>query len=287
MKIHLVSSTPNPKKAIAAAFLNMGIGKDTTELEQITDAEAKDALVEIFKSHLDAPLEFATFNLFWEDIPLFLRAQLVRHRVGWGFAERSLRFYDANLRNPVEEYDWEAMPTITDKPFNNEIFGGRPIKEVVKAEMERQMFLYSKLIEEGIDQQEARNVIGVWYPTAMQTTCSYRALRTMLADRLSSQAHPFWQKAAKEIKRLITEIDQELGDGLIDSCELHGRCVWNSRFDRDCDSCIARGRKKAHIHIWDRATSFGANTQCDCGVIKPFGLLNSTSNSSDSSGEKK
>lgn len=273
MKIHLVTSTPNPKKAIAAAFLNMGIGMDTTNLDQITDVQAEDAIKEIFKSHLDAPLEFASFNFFWEDIPLFLRAQLVRHRVGWGFAERSLRFYDANLRNPADEYDWDAMPTVTDKKFKNEIFAGRGVKEVVEEEMKRQMFLYSKLIEEGVDQQEARNIIGVWYPTAMQTTCSYRALRTMLADRLSSQAHPFWQKAAKEIKKLVTEIDQQLGDGLIDSCELYGKCVWNSRFDRDCDSCIARGLKEKHEHIWSRDTSFGEKTQCDCGIMKPFGLL--------------
>lgn len=273
MKITLVTSTPNPKKAIAAAFLNMGIGRDIRKLDDISEEEAQDALKEIFKSHLDAPLEFASFNLFWEDLPIFMRAQLVRHRVGWGYAERSMRFYDANLRNPAEDYDWQAMPTITDRALQNPIFAGKTLKDIAQQEMERQMFLYSKLLEENVDQQDARNMIGVWYPTAMQTTCTYRALRGMLADRLSSQAHPFWQKAAHEIKMLVSEIDQDLGLGLIDSCELHGRCVWNSRFDRDCESCIKRGLKTPHEHVWSRDTSFGEKTQCDCGVLKPFGLL--------------
>jgi flavin-dependent thymidylate synthase len=275
MKITLVTSTPSPKKAIAAAFLNMGIGRDIKYLEKdITDKEAEDAFKEIISSHLDAPLEFANFNLFWEDIPLFLRAQLVRHRVGWGFAERSMRFYDANLKSPVKEYDWIAMPTVTkekdgsDKIGKKSILKGQTIQSVVEKEMERQLSLYSLLLEEGVDQQEARNIIGVWYPTSMQTTCSFRALRNMLADRLSSQAHPFWQKAAREIKEIITNIDKQMGDSLIDSCEMAGRCVWNSRFDRDCDACIARGKKKAHIHIWNRTTSFGPNTQCDCGIMK-------------------
>lgn len=268
MRIHLVTSTPNPKKAIAAAFLNMGIGKDTKNLDQITDAQAEDALKEIFKSHLDAPLEYATFNLFWEDIPLFLRAQLVRHRVGWGFAERSLRFYDANLRNPIEDYDWSALPTVKDEPAKNPILGKQHVRDIVELEMKRQMELYSLLLQEGVDQQDARNVIGVWYPTAMQTVCSYRALRSMLADRLSSQAHPFWQKAAKEIKKIITEIDPQLGAGLIDSCEMYGRCVWRSKYDRDCASCIARGTQKKHEHVWDRDTTFGPNTQCNCGEMK-------------------
>lgn len=269
MKIKLVTHTPNPKKAIAAAFLNMGIGRDIQDLEKdITEDEAKDALKEIFKSHLDAPLEFCSFNLFWQDIPLFLRAQLVRHRVGWGFAERSMRFYDANLKSPVDDYDWDAMPTVTDKPFSHEWFNNRKIRDVVADEMKRQLFLYGKLLEEGVDQQEARNVIGVWYPTSMQTTCTYRALRGMLADRLSSQAHPFWRKAAQQIKQLVTEVDQQLGDGLIDSCEMAGRCVWRSKFDRDCTSCIKRGWEKPHEHQWILKTSFGENQQCPCGAMR-------------------
>jgi flavin-dependent thymidylate synthase len=274
MKISLVSFTPNPEKAIAAAFLNMGIGKDTDDLETISDAQAQDALTEIFKSHLDAPLEFCSFNLFWEDIPIFLRAQLVRHRVGWGFAERSLRFFDANLRNPVEGYDWDAMPTIKGKVGqpNGKLFG-QDLQALVEREMKRQMELYSLLLEEGVEQQDARNVIGVWYPTAMQTTCTFRALRGMLADRLSSQAHPFWRKAAFQIKSIITGVSPTLGNALIDSCQIAGRCVWNSRFDRDCDACIERGRKVAHTHIWDRVTTFGKDTQCDCGVMKPMNLL--------------
>jgi thymidylate synthase ThyX len=205
---------------------------------------------------------------------LFLRAQLVRHRVGWGFAERSLRFYDANLRNPVENYDWDARPTIKGKfaPQGDPMYGA-DIQNIVEREMRRQMTLYSDLIKVGVDQQDARNVIGVWYPTAMQTTCTYRALRGMLADRLSSQAHPFWQKAAKEIKQIVTGVSKQLGDALVDSCQIAGRCVWNSKYDRDCDACIERGNKKAHIHTWSRHTTHGDNTQCDCGVMKPLNQI--------------
>jgi|TARA_R100000501_G_C2627592_1_gene121540 flavin-dependent thymidylate synthase len=268
MKIHLVTHTPEPLKAIAIPFLNMGIGRDIKSFDDITQEEARDALKEIFKSHLDAPTEFATFNLFWEDIPIFMRAQLVRHRVGWGFAERSLRFYDANIRDPIKDYDFDSMPTIKSAKGKQTVLKDQNLEEVVEKEMERQMMLYSLLLKEGIDQQDARNIIGVWYPTAMQTTCSYRALRTMLSDRLSSQAHPFWQSAAKQIKKLITEVDKDLGDGLIDSCEMYGRCVWKSKYDRDCDSCIKRGTEKAHEHIFDRETSFGENTQCSCGTMK-------------------
>ncbi len=283
MKVHLITNTPEPLKAIAIPFLNMGIGRDIRSFKDISQDEAQDALKEIFKSHLDAPLEFASFNFFLEDIPLFLRAQLVRHRSGFVYAERSLRFYDANLNNPVDDYDFTlGMPTVTDRELKNPIFGGNNIKSVVEAEMKRQMFLYSKMLEENVDQQDARNVIGVWFPTDMQIACNYRALRTALADRLSSQAHPLWQFVAHEIKMLVSEVSPELGAGLIDSCELYGKCVWGSRFDRDCDGCIKRGLKKPHEHIWSRDTSFGQKTQCDCGILKPFGLLEDKSSDNGS-----
>jgi hypothetical protein len=266
-----VTHTPDPAKAIAAAFWNTGIGHDVKSLSEISDEKAADALSEMFKSHLDGALEFASFNFFWEDIPIFMRAHLVRHRVGWGFAERSLRYYDAAMEDEVVNYDWGAMPNLPDAPApGRTILGGQSLRGMMAGEMKRQVQFYDLLLKEGVDQQDARNVIGVWYPTNMQTTCTYRALRTMLASRLTSQAHPFWQKAAREIKALVTEVSPVLGAGLVDVCQIAGRCVWHSRFDRDCDDCIKRGMATAHEHNWTRTTSRGAFTQCDCGVMKPL-----------------
>jgi len=268
MKTYLVTHTPQPLKSIAIPFLNMGIGRDARSLDDVTMEEARDALKEIFKSHLDGPTEFASFNFFFEDMPIFLRAQLVRHRVGFGYAERSLRFFDANLRKKaVEEYDWAAMPTIDDKVTKNPVFGGATRRQIMENEMNRQLDLYSLLLEEGVDQQDARNLIGVFYPTAMQITCTYRGLRAMLADRLSSQAHPLWQQTAKQIKELVTAVSQELGDGLISGCEMDGKCRWMSKYDRGCPECVARGVRGEHVHKFDRETTMGKNTQCSCGEM--------------------
>lgn len=274
MKIHLISYTNQPEKAIAAPMMNMGIGKDITNLDQITEEEAKGYLNEILISNLPEPLTFASFNFFWQDIPLFLRAQLVRHHMGWSFAERSLRFYDANLNSPIDNYDWDAMPVLSKLESKNEApFFGTPLKEVAKLEMDRQMKLYTELLKQGVDQQDARNIIGVWFPTDLQTTCTYYALRHMVSKRISSQAHPLWQKAAQEIKAEVTKVSPILGEALVDACKIAGKCVWNSRLDRDCGDCISRGNKKIHEHEWTQTTSFGENTQCSCGVLKPLNLL--------------
>ena len=211
MKIHLISHTKEPLKSIACAILNIGIGKDIRSIDDITYKEAKEAFADTCKSFLTSPLEFASFNFFWEDIPLFLRSELERARVGWSYAERSMRFYKANARNPVEKIDWKYFPSIkTDRQ-----------KALFIKECKREMELYEHLRSEEIEIQEARCVIGSWYGTALQTLTSYRALRDTMALRLSSQAHAGWQDAAGQIKELVTKVDKVLGDSLVDICTIN------------------------------------------------------------------
>ena len=278
MKIHLISYTSNPERSIAAPMMNMGIGKDITDLNQISDDEVKEYVGEILKSNLPEPLTFASFNFFWQDIPLFLRAQLVRHHIGWSFAERSMRFYDANMDDPINSVDWNGLPTIKDKMGTGKSsdynpLSGANLQEVVDKEMKRQLELYKLLIKAGADQQDARNIVGVWYPTNIQTTCTFYALRHMISKRIGSQAHPLWQEAAKQIKALVMQVSPVLGESLVDACSIAGRCVWKSKLDRDCADCIARGTEKAHEHKWTRDTTFGEKTQCDCGSLKPMNLI--------------
>lgn len=267
MKIYLISYTQNPEKAIAASMINMGIGKDITNLDEVSDEMVKEYLNEVLISNLPEPLTFASFNFFWQDIPIFLRAQLVRHHIGWSFAERSMRFYDANLDNPLNSIDWEQGLPSVNEDSKKELFD-KNSKEIIKFEMSRQLDLYSMLIKSGVDQQDARNIIGVWYPTNIQTTCTYYALRHMISKRIGSQAHPLWQDAAKQIKALVTQVSPVLGESLVDACTIAGRCLWKSKLDRDCADCIKRGIEKSHTHIWNRHTSFGENTQCSCGIMK-------------------
>jgi flavin-dependent thymidylate synthase len=270
MKIYLVGHTTNPLKSIAIPMMNMGIGKAISNPDDISDADAEGYFNEVIKSYLPEPMTFTSFNFLWKDVPIFMLRQLIRSHIGWSFAERSLRFWDPNLKEPVEEYDWKAMPIIASKNSNQEApFQGIPLKEIVSKEMLRQMELYKLLVENGSDQQDARNILGVWFPTDIQTTCTYYALRHLISKRLSSQAHEMWQDAAKQIKALVTEVSKPLGDALVTACEIENRCVWRSRLDRDCKECIERGMAKKHEHEYTETTSWGIESQCKCGVLRP------------------
>ena len=257
MKIHLITHTKDPLKAIAAGILNIGIGKDIRSLDDITQEEAEKAFKDTTKSWLTSPLEYASFNFFWEDIPLFMRTELERARVGWSYCERSLRFYQAGERDPVEKIDWDMFPSVkTDEQ-----------KEAFKKMAENDMITYENFKAIGMDTQEARNAIGVWFGTALQTACNYRALRDTMAVRLSSQAHPAWQKAAKMIKALVTEVEPLLGEGLVDTCQIQGRCVWHSKLDRPCQNCMDRGQfEHNHEHNFNLQTK-NNGLQCSCGML--------------------
>lgn len=248
MKIYLVSHTNEPLKSIAAAILNIGIGRDIKTLNDITREEAIVAFQDTVKSFLDSPLEFASFNFFWEDIPLFLRSELERARVGWSYAERSLRFYKAGLRDPVNRIDWDMFPGIQNANDRNLFL------DIIQNQMDD----YQNLQDLGFHTQEARNVIGPWFGTALQTSSTYRALRNTMALRLSSQAHSAWQKAANQIKELVTQVEPVLGEALTNVCDIQQRCVWQSKLDRPCEDCIKAGRGVNHIHDF-------SNGQCTCG----------------------
>src|SRR3990167_2314876 len=257
MRIHLISHTNSPLKSIAAGILNIGIGKDIRSLDDITQEEAERAFKDTTKSWLTSPLEYASFNFFWEDIPLFMRTELERARVGWSYCERSLRFYQAGERDPVEKIDWDMFPSVRTEEQ----------RQAFKAMAQSNMDDYERLKSLGLETQEARNAIGVWFGTALQTSCNYRALRDTMAVRLSSQAHPSWQKAAKMIKELVTSVEPLLGEGLVDTCQIQKRCVWHSKLDRPCQNCMDRGKsERNHEHKFDLETK-SSGYQCSCGML--------------------
>lgn len=258
MKIHLISYTNEPLKAIAAGILNIGIGKSITDLNQITREEAVKAFEDTTKSWLTSPLEYASFNFFWEDLPLFMRTELERARVGWSYCERSLRFYQADQMDPVDKIDFDMFPSIkTDEQKSAFIKMARDQMDWYKGSQDIGKF----------ETQDARNVIGSWFGTALQTSCNYRALRDTMAVRLSSQAHPAWQKAARMIKDHVTAIDPVLGAGLVDTCQIQKRCVWHSKLDRPCQNCIDRGMSENnHKHDFNLETK-SSGMQCSCGVL--------------------
>lgn len=254
--LHLLSHTNEPLKAIAAAIENIGIGSDTTNLDDMTYEAAKDKVADTVKSYLSSPLEYASFNFFVQNVPIFIIREWVRARIGWSYAERSLRFFQLD-ETILEKIDRRFYPSLDDDQWVRFL-----------AICRQEIGFYLELKERyGFETQEARNVLGVWVPTQLQVAGNYRAIRDTMGLRLSSQAHPGWQLVAGEIKKRITEVDQFLGENITDICGIQGRCVWHSRLDRPCDDCMRRGREPNHSHSFTLQTKAGTK-QCSCGQLE-------------------
>jgi thymidylate synthase ThyX len=223
-----------PVQAIAAAHLSIGTGKGVHSLLDLTretdngpSEEAIVAFKDACKGFLSSALEFATFNFFWKDVPIFLLRELYRSRFV-SPAERSLRFatIDAGM---VERFPMDYAPSILPE-----------WQEEYQNDLAMQALAYHKWLERGATPQDARNLLGVWTLTHTTTAISYRALRDILAVRQTSQAHPAWQDAVKQIKSLVRVIHPVLSEELRDICDIQGRCVWQSRLDRPCSACEMR-----------------------------------------------
>ena len=254
MKIYLQAYTYMPVHAIAAAALSVGTGKGVRLLgAELTDRDAVAAFLDTCRGHLSSVLEFASFNFFWEDVPIFLLRELVRHRVGCSYAEQSLRFAVMDAAR-IERFPDTYAPSIEEGSGAHILF---------KDALVQQIATYQNLLALGVTVQDARTVLGVWVPTHITTAFTYRALRDILSLRQTSQAHPAWQDAVTQIKALMADVHPVLAEELRDVCALTGRCVWQSKLDRPCSACAARGMDPNHVHAW---TKFHDGWYyCSCG----------------------
>jgi len=254
MRIDLQTCTEKPLHAIAAAALSIGRGQGARDVRDISDEDAVAAFKDACKGALSSVLEFATFNFFWQDVPIFLLRELYRSRFV-SPAEQSLRFTALDV-DIVDRFDMRYAPSV------GENVGA--YHELLKM----QVMQYKLLLEQGVSVQDARNVLGVWVPTHTTTIISYRALRDILSVRQTSQAHPAWQDAVAQIKALVGAVHSVLAEELRDICDISGRCVWQSKLDRPCSACEARGRVANHVH--DYVLMGDGWAYCECGERKPI-----------------
>jgi flavin-dependent thymidylate synthase len=234
-KVHLVSATPDPLGAIAAAC-RMYEGKPTYSLGEISDDERRKAWEQVQATHLKAPLEFVDLHFFIEGVTRAFTHQMVRQRTAV-YAQESLRFaVKADMSESVG-----LPPSIASSKDGREKFFGtvNKIQEV-----------YNWLIANGFPAEDARALL----PHATTTRLNYKTnLRNLLehaGNRLCTQAQFEWRIVFIGIVQAINE--HGLPDSLAMSdthwqwrhisesgvfkpvCFQVGHCPFNASFDRGC-----------------------------------------------------
>ena len=182
MTIELLASTPNPELTIAHAASTCYDSKPK-ELEP-----ARKMIKAIIKSGHESCVEHASATFVLDGISRVVTHELVRHRIGFSYSQRSQRY--VNEHNPSY-----IIP--------EEIAGSPKALEVFQEAMNAAWAAYSKLQAVGMRNEIARYVLPNACTTKITVTANFRAWRNFLKLRCSKRAQP-------EIRELAYKLLDEL-----------------------------------------------------------------------------
>lgn len=167
IKVNILASTPNPEETIArcASTCYDSVPKELDKARKMIKA--------IIKSGHESCIEHASVTFEIDGISRVVTHELVRHRIGFSYSQRSQRY--VNESNP--EY---VIP--------QEIQDNKEALVLFTQAMDYAWFAYKKLQEKGLKNEMARYVLPNACQTKICVTANFRALRNFLKLRLSKRA---------------------------------------------------------------------------------------------------
>lgn len=167
MTINLITHTPNPEVVIAkcASTCYNSVPKELEKARKMISA--------IIKSGHESCIEHATATFEIDGVSRVLTHELVRHRIGFSYSQRSQRYVD------------ESQPSYVTP---EEIAENPKALEIYKDFMDASWNTYSKLQSLGLRNEYARYVLPNACKTKICVTADFRAWRNFLKLRLSKRA---------------------------------------------------------------------------------------------------
>jgi flavin-dependent thymidylate synthase len=187
-EVFLISATPNPLGAIAAAC-RMYEGKVTRNLSEINYEEMLHYWEQVQKTHLKAPLEFVDLHFLVEGVTRAFTHQMVRQRTAV-YAQESMRF--------------AVKDEIAARPGPS-IAGDRKARELWEHHMEKTWETYNAMIANGVPAEDARGVLPHDTLTRLHYKTNLRNLLEHAGNRLCTQAQFEWRSVFIEIVKAIED----------------------------------------------------------------------------------
>ncbi|MGI6065952.1 MAG: FAD-dependent thymidylate synthase [Bacillota bacterium] len=188
MKVSLIKYTSEPEKLIAAAarlcYSPMGAEKI---LEDFKEGEAEDFLGKLVELGHLSPVEHVSFTFAIEGVSRVLSHQLVRHRIGVSYSQKSQRYVKES------QFEYIIPPTIADNPKAKEVFEGK-MAQIQEA--------YNELVKY-VPAEDARYLLPNATETKLVVTYNARSLYHFFQLRCCRRAQ--W-----EIRRLADLMLEEV-----------------------------------------------------------------------------
>jgi flavin-dependent thymidylate synthase len=235
-KVYLLSATPDPLGAIAAAS-KMYKGEVVRSLMDVTDEERRHFWIESQKTHLRAPHEYVDFHFMIEGVTRSFTHQLVRQRTAV-YSQESLRF--AVKEGFADEVPLPPSLIGLDREDTTDIQLWEETVETIE-------HAYERLVAGGMPAEDARGLLPHSITTRVHYKTNLLGLVHHAGNRLCTQAQFEWRFVFNEIVRAIREYDsygtlwnkwqfEEIADSNLfrPVCYAQGKCPFNADFDRDC-----------------------------------------------------
>lgn len=245
-KAFLLNATPDPLGSLAA--LNaIYTGTVRRGLGEVTDAERREALVQVRLNKLQGPLESIQFHFLLEGVSRSFTHQIVRGRRAF-YGQESLRFA------VVEGEEW------SDRVAYPPGFESWTIEQKASwmEAVETSESSYKYLVGSGIPAEDARGLMPHAMTTRIHWVCSLRELLYVAGVRLCTQAQFEWRSVMASVVKALREYGnrdvefldrrgdldtavasdrwqfEAMADLLRPICYQEGACGFKAKADRSC-----------------------------------------------------
>jgi len=200
--VKLVRSLADDEGVVQAARVSY-------EGENTPSAEAEGLINFLMRNKHGSPFEHNSMT-FYIEAPIFVFREFHRHRIGWSYNEESARykklepvFYIPGRERKIvqegkagtytmvsgDEEQWEYVEGLSEWSYKNSYR------------------MYTRLLEEGIAREVARNVLPTGIYSSMYATCNARSLMAFLALRTDDPSAAFPSKPLREIAMVAEQME--------------------------------------------------------------------------------
>ncbi len=184
MKVVLLRHTPDPDRVCAAAAASCYSARAASDIEPSMDeAKMRRVLGNAVRRGHHSVLEHAVFTFSLEGVSRAMTHQLVRHRIA-SYSQQSQRY--VRLDRP----DYTVPPEVSVRPGAAREFEGA---------MASAWAAYSRLLDEGVPEEDARYVLPNAASTNITVTMNARELLHLFRLRLCLRAQ--WE--VRDVARLM------------------------------------------------------------------------------------
>lgn len=210
MEVKLISHTPEPEKVVAAAARLCYSPKSAVEItDDFSDEQVGAFLDKLMEMGHDSPFEHASFTFAIDGVSRALSHQLVRHRIGASFSQKSQRYVKE------KDFQYQTPPGIRRNPEALALF---------QQAMTSSGDYYDRLLEMGVPAEDARYVLPNAATTNLVVTMNARSLHHFFRLRCCVRAQAEIRELANlmlaEVKAVAPRLFSKAGA----SCDTYGIC---------------------------------------------------------------